>query len=64
MDFTKRVFSKDLQKLSKLNQELDEVSVALDQLPESDTSAIAIHLKEIDRLENLIAMVEREIENK
>lgn len=64
MDFTERVFSKDLEKISKLNQELDEVSTTLDQLPESYTSAIEIHLKEIDRLQNLIAMVEREIENK
>lgn len=64
MDFTKRVFSKDIEKLGNLNQELDEVSVALNQLPESDTSAIEFHLKEIDRIENLIAIVKREIEDK
>ena len=63
MDFTKKIFSRDVNKLAKYREKIKEVELSFNELQESDKTQIDIHTNEIINLQDSIKKVEKRIIN-
>lgn len=64
MDLTNKVFSRDVNKLAKHKEKLEETLRLFDELDESDQGSIDTYTKEIIKLQDTIQKTEKVIMNK